>query len=72
LGTKTPWYFGVLAHATKNIEPRSNTKNFWKNWARLIRKIHEVDLLVCPKCNGPMPIIGLPRAKVLLHHHKRV
>ena len=27
-----------------------------KKWARLIRKIHEVDLLVCPKCNGQLRI----------------
>jgi hypothetical protein len=28
-------------------------------WARLIRKVYEVDPLECPKCNGPMRIIAL-------------
>ena len=31
-------------------------KRCQKNWARLIRKIYEVDPLVCPKCNGHMRI----------------
>ena len=29
-----------------------------KNWARLIKKIYEVDPLVCPKCGGDMRIIA--------------
>jgi hypothetical protein len=28
------------------------------NWARLIKKIYEVDPLVCPKCNGVLTIIS--------------
>jgi transcriptional regulator with GAF, ATPase, and Fis domain len=32
-------------------------KNF-KNWARLIQKIYEVDPLTCPKCQGRMRIIA--------------
>jgi hypothetical protein len=50
------------------LEADVSKKRCQKNWARLIRKIYEVDPLVCPKCNGQMRIIGLPRAKVLLHH----
>ncbi len=30
-----------------------------KSWARLIRKIYEVDPLTCPKCRGPMRIISI-------------
>ena len=29
-----------------------------KSWARLIRKIYEVDPLICPKCGGDMRIIA--------------
>ena len=29
-----------------------------KSWARLIKKIYEVDPLVCPKCGGEMRIIA--------------
>lgn len=31
------------------LEPQENEKAFRKSWARLIQKIYEVDLLVCPK-----------------------
>ena len=29
-----------------------------KNWARLIQKIYELDLLTCPKCQGLMRVIS--------------
>lgn len=29
-----------------------------KSWARLIKKIYEVDPLICPKCGGDMRIIA--------------
>ena len=29
------------------------------NWARLIRKIYEIDPLTCPKCNGTIRILAL-------------
>ena len=34
------------------IEPQEDSKEYRKNWARLIRKIYEVDPLTCPKCQG--------------------
>ena len=40
------------------LEPQGNSQTFRKNWARLIRKIYEVDPLVCPKCRGTMRIIS--------------
>ncbi len=27
-------------------------------WARLIKKIYEVDPLICPECSGPMRLIS--------------
>jgi hypothetical protein len=39
------------------LEPQGNEKAFRKSWARLIRKIYEVDPLVCPKCKGAMRVI---------------
>ena len=33
-------------------------QEYWKNWARLIQKIYEVDPLTCPKCRGIMRIIS--------------
>ena len=35
-----------------------SSKESRQNWARLIQKIYETDPLVCPKCQGPMRIIG--------------
>ena len=35
-----------------------NSKDYRKNWARLIQKIYEADPLTCPKCRGIMRIIS--------------
>ena len=35
-----------------------SSKEFRRNWARLIQKIYEVDPLTCPKCQGSMRIIS--------------
>lgn len=40
------------------LEPEGSSKEYRKNWARLIQKIYEVDPLMCPKCQGRMKIIG--------------
>jgi hypothetical protein len=29
-----------------------------KGWAKMIRKVYEVDAMVCPKCGGTMKIIA--------------
>ena len=40
------------------LEPEGSSKEYRKNWARLIQKIYEVDPLMCPKCHGRMKIIA--------------
>jgi len=40
------------------LEADDNSKAYRKNWARLIRKIYEVDPLTCSKCQGQMRIIS--------------
>ncbi len=40
------------------IEPEISSKEFRKNWARLIRKIYHVNPLVCSKCSGSKRIIA--------------
>ena len=40
------------------LEPRGPSKEYRKNWARLIQKIYEVDPLTCPKCHGKMKILS--------------
>jgi hypothetical protein len=34
------------------LHPEESSKEYRKNWARLIQKIYEVDPLTCPKCRG--------------------
>jgi len=40
------------------IEQDDDNKSCSKSWARLIKKIYEVDPLTCPKCGGSMRIIA--------------
>ncbi len=40
------------------IESEVSSKEFRKNWARLIQEIYNVNPLLCPKCSGPMRIIA--------------
>ena len=40
------------------LEPDKDSKEYRKNWARLIQKIYEIDPLTCPKCKGQMRIIS--------------
>ncbi|MFH1351318.1 MAG: transposase, partial [Pseudomonadota bacterium] len=41
------------------LEPDESSRESRKNWARLIQKIYEVDLLTCPKCSGAMKVISV-------------
>ena len=41
------------------LEPEGSSKEYRKNWARLIQKIYEINPLTCPnKCQGKMKIIS--------------
>jgi hypothetical protein len=40
------------------LQPEESSREYRKNWARLIQKIYEVDPLTCPKCHGPMRVIS--------------
>ncbi len=41
------------------LVPDKNSKEYRKNWARLIQKIYEVDPLTCPKCSAKMKVISV-------------
>ncbi len=41
------------------LEPDGSTKEYRKNWARLIQKIYETDPLCCPRCSGKMKVISV-------------
>ena len=40
------------------LEPDGSSREYRKNWARLIQKIYEVDPLTCPKCKNEMRILA--------------
>jgi len=48
----------AMAESDCVIENDGYAKAANKSWARLIKKIYEVDPLVCPKCKGQMRIIA--------------
>ena len=41
------------------LEANESSREYRKNWARLIQKIYEVDPLTCPKCSGKMKVISV-------------
>ena len=41
-------------------------KRFLKSWARLIKKVYNVDPLVCSKCNGTMRIVSFVEDKKII------
>jgi len=46
-----------LAQADRNYSP--DARALRRSWAQLIKRVYEVDPLVCPKCGGEMTIIAL-------------
>ena len=48
------------------LEPALSSKQFRKNWARLIQKIYEVDLLLYSNCNGTMQVIAFIEDSVVI------
>jgi transcriptional regulator with XRE-family HTH domain len=48
------------------LEADQSSKEYRKNWARLIQKIYEVDPLTCPKCQGIMRIISFIEDRVVI------
>ena len=62
-------YYSTMARGTRKksdqdelissiLEPNGTSKEYRKNWARLIHKIYEVDPLTCPKCKGRMRVLA--------------
>ena len=54
------------------IDPDLPRKSFNRTWARLIRKIYEVDPLLCQKCQGTMQVIAFIEdsglVRIILRH----
>ncbi len=40
------------------LQPHGSSKQYKRNWARLIQKIYEVNPLTCARCGGAMGIIA--------------
>jgi hypothetical protein len=39
-----------------------------RNWARFIRKVYEVDPLLCPDCGGTMRVIAFIEDRTVIRH----
>ena len=79
-------YYGFYSNKARGLRKKLETddsipalvdsdvskKAFRKKWAQLIRKVYNVDPLICPKCSGKMRIIGFIEdqatiKKILVH-----
>ena len=49
---------GVAAGCAAIQEPLSSSSDYRRRWAQLIKKVYEVDPLICPKCGGEMKIVA--------------
>ena len=45
-----------------------------RGWAEMIRKVYEIDPLICPKCGGQMPACALhvDRKAILIYFNKSI
>jgi len=70
-GQVTVRYYGLYANAHRGKVKKANLEAFplWmkeeelrpiptRGWAEMIRKVYEVDPLVCPQCGGQMKVIS--------------
>ena len=65
------WYYGYYSNVSRGkrkkqnqdewipyiLETEGSSKEYRKNWARVIQKIYEVGPLTCPKCQRKMRIL---------------
>ena len=58
----SPWaqdFTGNAAHSSTNDEDSAFTRETRRGWARLLRKIFDVDPLLCPKCGGELKVVSV-------------
>ena len=68
----------AVAAKASSDQPETEADGFSRarrqNWARLLRKIYEVDPLTCPRCRAPMKVVALIEQpeiiRQILHHLK--
>ena len=68
----------AAAAKASSHEPETEADGFSRarrqNWARLLRKIYEVDPFTCPRCLAPMKVVALIEQpeiiRQILHHLK--
>ena len=72
-GQVTVRYYGLYANAHRGKVKKASLGFFSlrmveeelrpipaKGWAEMIRKVYEVDPLICPRCGGRMKVVALP------------
>jgi hypothetical protein len=77
---QTVRYYGYYSNKSRGLRKKADadnqlptiiagemsSKEFRQNWARLIKKIYEVDPLVCPKCHGAMRVISVIEDRLII------
>ncbi len=64
-GSLDKFGWGAISEEEPKKEPEENPvetlseKKSKQTWARLIKKIYEVDLLICPKCGFEMAVLAI-------------
>jgi len=43
----------------KNADEKPKRRGCSRSWAQLLRRVFEIDILVCPQCHGPMKFIAV-------------
>jgi len=57
----------IAAECLSAKEPILSSKEYRRRWAELIKKVYEVDPLICPKCGGKMSIIAFVKEQPIIH-----
>ena len=48
-------------HLAAVPEPRAESKRSQHPWAYLLRRVFAVDVMVCPRCRGPMKLLKIAK-----------
>ena len=71
-GQQSVPYYGACANSTRGrerkreaddvapavLEPDLWSREIKRNWSRLIRKVYEIDPMLCPRCEHPTSVIA--------------
>ena len=57
---------GITPECLNIKEPILSSKEYRRRWSDLIKKVYEIDPLICPKCGGKMNIVSFVKEKLII------